>query len=75
MISYQAEDTSDLIFELIEKEVKRYRLKSKVFDGENYELTVEIRSRKKTDGLVNKIGGFDHVNSVALLGYDGDFAV
>jgi len=75
VISYQEEDTSDLIFELIEKEVKRYRLKSKVFDGKNYELTVEIRSRKKTDGLVNEIGGFSHVNSVALLGYDGDFAV
>jgi uncharacterized membrane protein YhiD involved in acid resistance len=75
VISYQTEDTNDLVFELIEKEAKKYRLKSKVFDGENYELTVEIRSRKKTDGLVNKIGGINHVNSVALLGYDGDFAV
>jgi uncharacterized membrane protein YhiD involved in acid resistance len=75
VISYQTEDTNDLIFELIEKEAKRYRLKSKVFDGEKYELTVEIRSRKKTASLVNKIGGINHVNSVALLGYDGDFAV
>ena len=75
VISYQTEDTNDLVFELIEKEAEKYRLKSKVFDGENYELTVEIRSRKKTDGLVNKIGGIKHVNSVALLGYDGDFAV
>ncbi len=75
VISYQTEDTNDLVFELIENEAKRYRLKSKVFDGKNYELTIEIRSRKKTDGLVNKIGGIDHVNSVALLGYDGDFAV
>jgi len=75
VISYQTEDTNDLVFKLIEKEVKRYRLKSKVFDGENYELTVEIRSRKKTASLVNKIGGINHVNSVALLGYDGDFAV
>jgi len=75
VISYQTEETNDLVFKLIEKEAKRYRLKSKVFDGENYELTVEIRSRKKTDNLVNKIGGINHVNSVALLGYDGDFAV
>ena len=75
VISYQTEDTNDSVFELIEKEAKRYRLKSKVFDGENYELTVEIRSRNITDGLVNKIGGINHVNSVALLGYDGDFAV
>lgn len=75
VISYQTEDTNDLVFKLIEKETKRYRLKSKVFDGENYEVTIEIRSRKKTDRLVNKLGGINHVNSVALLGYDGDFAV
>lgn len=75
VISYQTEETNDQVFKLIEQETKRYRLKSKVFDGENYELTVEIRSRKKTDSLVNKIGEIKHVNSVALLGYDGDFAV
>ncbi len=75
VISYQTENTNDLVFKLIEKEANKYRLKSKVFDGENYELTVEIRSKKKTASLVNKIGEINHVNSVALLGYDGDFAV
>lgn len=75
VISYQTEETNDLVFQLIESEAKRYRLKSKVFNGEGYELTVEIRERKTTAGLVNKIGGINHVNSVALLGYDGDFAV
>jgi uncharacterized membrane protein YhiD involved in acid resistance len=75
VISYQTEETNDLVFKLIKREAKRYRLKSKVFNGENYELTVEIRKRKKTASLVNKIGGINNVNSVALLGYDGDFAV
>lgn len=75
VISYQTEETNDLVFKLIKSEAKRYRLKSKVFNGENYELTVEIRKRKKTASLVNKIGGINNVNSVALLGYDGDFAV
>lgn len=75
VISYQTEETNDLVFKLIESEAKRYRLKSKVFNGDNYELTVEIRERKKTASLVNKIGGINNVNSVALLGYDGDFAV
>ena len=75
VISYQTEETNDLVFKLIESEAKIYRLKSKVFNGENYELTVEIRERKKTASLVNKIGGINNVNSVALLGYDGDFAV
>ena len=75
VISYQTEETNDLVFKLIESEAKKYRLKSKVFNGEDYELTVEIRERKKTASLVNKIGGINNVNSVALLGYDGDFAV
>jgi len=75
VISYRTEETNDLVFKLIESEAKRYRLKSKVFNGDNYELTVEIRERKKTAGLVNKIGGINNVASVALLGYDGDFAV
>jgi uncharacterized membrane protein YhiD involved in acid resistance len=75
VISYQTEETNDLIFKLIESEAKRYRLKSKVLNGNIYELTVEIRERKKTDRIVNKVGGINNVNSVALLGYDGDFAV
>jgi uncharacterized membrane protein YhiD involved in acid resistance len=75
VISYRTEETNDLVFKLIESEAKRYRLKSKVFNGENYELTVEIRVREKTAGLINKIGGIKNVNSVAQLGYDGDFAV
>ena len=75
VISYQTEETNDLVFQMIESEAKTYRLKSKVFNGENYELTVEIRERKKTASLVNKIGGINNVSSVGLLGYDGDFAV
>jgi hypothetical protein len=75
VVSYQTEETNDQVFKLIESEVNRYHLKSKVFNGENYELTVEIREQKKTASLVNKIGGIGNVNSVALLGYDGDFAV
>lgn len=75
VISYQTEDANDLVFNQLERAVKRYRLKSKVFDGENYELTVEIRERKKSAALVNEIGAITNVNSVALLGYDGDFAV
>jgi len=79
VISYQTEETDDLVFKLIESEVKRHQLKSKVFNGENYELTVEIRDeireRKKTASLVNKFGEINNVNSVALLGYDGDYAV
>lgn len=75
VVSYQTEETDDLVFKLIESEAKRYRLKSKVYNGENYELTVEIRKRKKAANLVNKIKGINDVDSVALLGYDGDFAV
>ncbi len=73
--SYQTEETDGLVFKLIESEVKRYQLKSKVFNNESYELTVELRERMENASLVNKIGGIGNVNSVALLGCDGDFAV
>jgi uncharacterized membrane protein YhiD involved in acid resistance len=75
VISYQSEEANDRIFSLVESEISRYRLKSKVFNGENYELTLEIREAKKSAGLVNRIGAISNVKSVALLGYDGDFAV
>ena len=75
VVSYQTEEADDLVIKQIESEVKRYQLKSKVLTGEKYELTVEIREREKSTDLVNRIGGISNVHSVALLGYDGDFAV
>jgi uncharacterized membrane protein YhiD involved in acid resistance len=75
VVSYTTEETNDLVFRLLESEEKGYRLKSKVFNGKSYELTVEIRERNRTASLVNKIGTINDVNSVALLRYDGDFAV
>lgn len=75
VVSYQTEETDDLVIKEIESEAKRYRLKSKVFHSGNYEMTVEIRERNKAASLVNKIGEIKNVSSVALLGYDGDFAV
>lgn len=75
VVSYQTEEADDLVIKQIESEVKRYQLKSKVLTGKKYELTVEIRERDKSTDLVNRIGGISNVHSVALLGYDGDFAV
>lgn len=75
VITFHTEEANDLVFRLIDTEIKRYRLKSKVLNNNQYELTVEIRERQKSAGIVNKIGGITDVDSVALLGYDGDFAV
>ena len=75
VVAYETEETNDEVFTLIEKEASRYRLKSKVLNNGKYELTVEIRERNKTASLVNQIGKLANVASVALLGYDGDFAV
>jgi len=75
VISYQTEEADDSVMKLIEKEVKKYQLKSKVFSDDKYELTIGIRERERSADLVNSIGSIKNVNSVALLGYDGDFAV
>jgi uncharacterized membrane protein YhiD involved in acid resistance len=75
VISYQSEETNDLVFELIENEAISYRLKSKVLNDGNYDLTFEVKQGIEAASLVNKIGKINNVNSVALLSYDGDFAV
>lgn len=75
VITCQAEETPALIVKLIEDEAIHYRLKSKVLNGGSYDLTFEIRDGKQTASLVDKIGSLQHVHSVALLSYDGDFAV
>lgn len=75
VISYQTEEADVRVNKLVESEVKKFQLKSKVFDGEKYEITYELRERESTAALVNDLGRIENVNSVALLGYDGDFAV
>jgi len=75
VVSYQTEEANDAVFAEVQKEVKNYRLKSKSFNGENYELTIELRGKRTPESLVNKIGAMKNVHSVALLSYDGDFAV
>lgn len=75
VITCQAEETPALIVKLIEDEAIHYRLKSKVLNDGSYDLTFEIRDGKQTASLVDKIGNLQHVHSVALLSYDGDFAV
>jgi uncharacterized membrane protein YhiD involved in acid resistance len=75
VVCYQTEETNDLVFQQIERQARGFRLKSKVLNGRNFELTVEIRDKNKTAALVNQIGEIKNVSSVALLSYDGDFAV
>ena len=75
VISYLTEEADVRVNKLVESEVKKFQLKSKVFDGEKYEITYELRERESTAALVNDLGRIENVNSVALLGYDGDFAV
>ncbi len=75
VISFRTEKANELVFELLENELDSYKLKSKVYKGGNYDLTLEVKERVESAGLVNKIGKIANVNSVALLGYDGEFAV
>lgn len=75
VVSFRSEETNSLVLELIENEAINYRLKSKVFNGGNYDVTFEIKEGKESAYLVDKIGNIKNVTSVALLSYDGDFAV
>lgn len=75
VISYRLEETDKMVVDVFENESISYRLKSKVLNDGLYDLTFEIQEGIKSASLVDKIGNIKNVSSVALLSYDGDFAV
>lgn len=75
VINYEGEKADEEIFLRLDNEFRSYQMKSKVFDGTHYELTIELRANKKTTNLVNEFGKIENITNVALLSYDGEFAV
>lgn len=60
----------------IEKEIKKYKVKSKTVNKNGIELTIEIRlSNKGKDetSFINKISELDGINNVVLVSYNGEY--
>lgn len=74
IVNYSDITVEDALFKVINEKVGTYKIKSKTMTGENFELTVEIRSKKENAVLVNEIGGLGNVHNTALISYDGEYA-
>jgi len=74
IVNYSDITVEDALFKVINEKVGTYKIKSKTMTGENFELTVEIRSKKENAVLVNEIGDIGNVQNTALISYDGEYA-
>lgn len=74
ILSYNQASIEDGIYKILDKELKSYKIKSKTKIPDNYELTIEIRTKSDKTNLVNELDQLEGVKSVAMLSYDGDYA-
>lgn len=75
IISYNEAHVEKEIFNVIESNLSRYKIKSKTKISSQYELTVEIRTKTDKRNIVDEIDRIQGIISVAMLSYDGDFAL
>lgn len=62
------------VLQIVEKEVKKYVIKSKtVTGGKGIEFTIEIRLKSMESSFVNKITDLDDVRSAVMVSYNGDY--
>ena len=74
IVNYSDGSVEDALFKVINEKVGTYKIKSKTKAGNNFELTVEIRSKKENAVLVNEIDRLQNVHNTALISYDGEYA-
>ncbi len=74
IVGYEDAEAENAIFEALDGALNTYKIKSKTKVPQQYELTVEIRTRSDKSNLVNEIGEIMGVKNTAMLSYDGDYA-
>lgn len=67
------ETAEEEALELIEKEVKRFAVKSKTVNQSGIELTAEIRLKDAATAFVNRLEEIKNVGEVTLVSYNGDY--
>ena len=58
---------------LVEKEVKRFVIKSKTVNQAGIELTAEIRLKDAATAFVNRLEEIENVGEVTLVSYNGEY--
>ena len=74
IVGYEGTDTEAEIFKTLDLALDRYKIKAKTKNPQQYELTVELRTKSDKSTLVNEIDGINGVINTAMLSYDGDYA-
>lgn len=59
--------------DVLNKTIKKYKIKSKTVTKINTELMIEIRLHDIDSEFVDKIVKIDHVNSAVLVSYNGEY--
>lgn len=67
------ETAEEEALELIEKEVKRFAVKSKTVNQSGIELTAEIRLKDAATAFINRLEEIENVGEVTLVSYNGDY--
>ncbi|MBO5293079.1 MAG: DUF4956 domain-containing protein [Lachnospiraceae bacterium] len=71
VVHYQGDETGDEIEKMLHK--VRYRIRSKIFRGENVEMTLQLKCKRSHLVFAEKIKGMKQVQDVALLEFDGEY--
>lgn len=67
------EEAENQVFDLLEKSVKHYIVKSKTVCAGQIELTAELRTSDATTGFVNSITKIPGVETATLVSYNGEY--
>ena len=75
VINYSNDKIEKLVFEVLKKHIGNYIIKSKTKSPTNFEMTIEIRSKTGESEIVNYLDALEGVSNVAMVSYDGEYAV
>ena len=73
IIGYTDPLVEEAVYKKLTSALQTYKIKSKTKVPNQYELTIEIRTKSDKSNLVDEIDQLEGVKSVALLSYDGDY--
>jgi len=74
VVNMTGDSSEDKVMDFIEKNVKKYVVKSKtVSSASGTELSVEIRLKDMSTRFVNEISGIQGVNNAVLVSYNGEY--
>lgn len=74
IVRFSEPKSEDAITKIVQKSVKRYRLKSTSMIGDEVELILEVRLLQGEKGFVRKINALESVSYASLVSYNGNFS-